>query len=147
MMTNHCHAFAEIKMHEYKSVILKWIDGDTVDVDIDLGFDCWLHRQRIRLNGVDTPESRTRDLEEKKYGLQAKEFVQSFAPVGSEVTLRTTKKGKYGRYLGDIKSGRKWICRELVKAHHAVEYHGQSKADIKQAHLENRRLLNGKGNT
>jgi len=134
-------------MHEYKSVILKWIDGDTVDVDIDLGFDCWLHSQRIRLNGVDTPESRTRDLEEKKYGLQAKEFVQSFAPVGSEVTLRTTKKGKYGRYSGDIKSGRKWICRELVKAHHAVEYHGQSKADIKQAHLENRRLLNGKGNT
>ncbi len=53
-------------MHEYKSVILKWIDGDTVDVDIDLGFDCWLHGQRIRLVGVDTPESRTRDLEEKK---------------------------------------------------------------------------------
>ena len=134
-------------MHEYKSVILKWIDGDTCDVAMDLGFDCWLHRQRIRLDGVDTPESRTRDLEEKKYGLQAKAFVQSFAPVGSEVTLRTTKKGKYGRYLGDIKSGRKWICRELVKAHHAVEYNGQSKADIKQAHLENRRLLNGKGNT
>ena len=87
-------------------------------------------------------EKRTRDLEEKKYGLQAKEFVQSFAPVGSEVTLKTTKKGKYGRYLGDIKSGRKWICRELVKAHHAVEYHGQSKAEIKQAHLKNRRLLN-----
>ena len=134
-------------MHEYKSVILKWIDGDTVDVDIDLGFDCLLHNQRIRLKGVDTQESRTRDLEEKKYGLQAKEFVQSFAPVGAEVILKTTKKGKYGRYLGDIKSGRKWICRELINAHHAVEYHGQSKADIEQAHLENRRILNGKGNT
>ena len=133
-------------MHEYKSIILKWIDGDTVDVDIDLGFDCWLHGQRIRLVGVDTPESRTRDLEEKKYGLLAKSFVQSFAPVGSEVVLKTTKKGKYGRYLGDIKSGRKWICSELIKAHHAVEYYGQSKSDIKQAHIMNRSLLNGKHN-
>ena len=135
------------RMHEYKSVILKWIDGDTVDVDIDLGFDCWLHGQRIRLVGVDTPESRTRDLEEKKYGLLAKSFVQSFAPVGSEVVLKTTKKGKYGRYLGDIKSGRKWICNELIKAHHAVEYYGQSKSEIKHAHMRNRSLLNGKSNT
>ena len=56
-------------MYEYRSVILRVVDGDTVDVDIDLGFDIMLKKQRIRLYGVDTPESRTRDLEEKKHGL------------------------------------------------------------------------------
>ena len=55
-------------MYEYRCKIVKIIDGDTVDVDIDLGFGVWLHKERIRLFGIDTPESRTRDLEEKKYG-------------------------------------------------------------------------------
>ena len=85
-------------MHEYHCVITKIIDGDTIDVDIDLGFDCWLHKQRIRLYGIDTPESRTRDLEEKKYGLAAKAFVQKFLKQGF-ATLKTKEKGKYGRYL------------------------------------------------
>ena len=59
-------------MYEYRCKIVKVIDGDTVDVDIDLGFGVWLHKERIRLYGIDTPESRTRDLEEKKYGLKQK---------------------------------------------------------------------------
>ena len=84
-------------MHEYHCVITRIIDGDTIDVDIDLGFDCWLHKQRIRLHGIDTPESRTRDLEEKKYGLAAKAFVEKFIPLGSTALLNTKEKGKYGR--------------------------------------------------
>ena len=59
-------------MHEYRCKIIKIVDGDTVDVDIDLGFDIWMKNERIRLLGIDTPESRTRDLEEKKFGLLAK---------------------------------------------------------------------------
>ena len=59
-------------MYEYKCKIRKVVDGDTVDVDIDLGFGVWLRKQRVRLVGIDTPESRTKDLEEKKYGLAAK---------------------------------------------------------------------------
>ena len=55
-------------MHEYKVEVLRVVDGDTVDVDIDLGFSTWLKKQRIRLYGIDTPETRTRDLDEKKYG-------------------------------------------------------------------------------
>ena len=62
-------------MHEYKVEVLRVVDGDTVDVDIDLGFSTWLKKQRIRLYGIDTPESRTRDLEEKKYGKMASNFL------------------------------------------------------------------------
>ena len=128
-------------MHEYHCVITKIIDGDTIDVDIDLGFDCWLHKQRIRLHGIDTPESRTRDLEEKKYGLAAKAFVEKFIPLGSTALLNTKEKGKYGRYLGDFKVKNQWLCTELLKHRHAVKYEGQSKKAIKQAHLDNRKLL------
>ena len=128
-------------MNEYPCVITKIIDGDTIDVDIDLGFDCWLHRQRIRLYGIDTPESRTRDLEEKKYGLAAKAFVEKFIPLGSTALLKTKEKGKYGRYLGDFKVKNQWLCTELLKHRHAVRYEGQSKKAIKQAHLDNRKLL------
>jgi micrococcal nuclease len=128
-------------VHEYHCVITRIIDGDTIDVDIDLGFDCWLHRQRIRLHGIDTPESRTRDLEEKKYGLAAKAFVEKFIPLGSTALLNTKEKGKYGRYLGDFKVKNQWLCTELLKHRHAVRYEGQSKKAIKQAHLDNRKLL------
>ena len=128
-------------MFEYKCVITKIIDGDTVDVDIDLGFDCWLRKQRIRLYGIDTPESRTRDKQEKRYGLAAKRFVLDFIPVGSSAILKTKEKGKYGRYLGDLKVGMKWLCKALLDNHHAVKYFGQSKKDIKKGHLANRKLV------
>ena len=76
-------------MYEYKCVIRKIIDGDTVDVDIDLGFGIWLKDQRIRLYGIDTPECRTRDAEEKIFGLAAKNFVISNLPVRSNQILKT----------------------------------------------------------
>ena len=63
-------------MYEYNVVIQRWVDGDTVDVDIDLGFGVWLNDQRVRLAGINAPESRTRDLEEKKLGLTI--FCRSF---------------------------------------------------------------------
>ena len=70
-------------MYEYRCKIVKIIDGDTVDVDIDLGFGVWLHKERVRLYGIDTPESRTSDKEEKVYGLIAKEWIKKFMPVDS----------------------------------------------------------------
>ena len=90
-------------MYEYKCKIRKVVDGDTVDVDIDLGFGVWLRKQRVRLVGIDTPESRTRDLEEKKYGLAAKEFLTKWVTSGG-LTIKTTKdqRGKFGRILGEL---------------------------------------------
>ena len=89
-------------MHEYKCKMIKVVDGDTVDVDIDLGFGVWMRKQRIRLYGIDTPESRTRDLEEKKYGLAAKDFLVKWTNAGGLV-LKTHKddRGKFGRILGE----------------------------------------------
>ena len=138
-------------MYEYKSRVTKVVDGDTVDVDIDLGFDIILSNQRIRLAGIDTPESRTRDLEEKKFGLLAKEMVESYCPIGSTVTLRTSKdeRGKFGRILGDFiiydSVSDSWgsLCKYLVDKHYAVAYEGQSKDEIKEAHFFNREKLRG----
>lgn len=89
-------------MYNYEATVRRWVDGDTVDVDIDLGFGIIFHNQRIRLYGIDAYESRTRDLEEKSKGLAAKEFVNEVAPVGSKVTLVTYKEGKYGRILAEV---------------------------------------------
>ncbi len=90
-------------MYEYKATIRRVVDGDTVDVTLDLGFDI-LYNNRIRLLGIDTSEIRTRDLEEKALGLAAKDRVKELCPVGSTVILKTTKddRGKFGRILGEI---------------------------------------------
>ena len=136
-------------MYEYKCKIDRVVDGDTVDVDIDLGFGIWLRKERVRLYGIDTPESRTRDLEEKKYGLAAKSYVQSFLPVGSMQTLRTQKddKGKFGRILGEfvvydaVTDSSRTLNQIMIDRHYGVEYHGQSKNDIAEEHLRNRELL------
>ena len=116
-------------MHEYKAKIRRWVDGDTVDVTLDLGFDI-LYNNRIRLLGIDTPESRTRDLEEKKLGLAAKERVRELCPVGSTVTVKTTKdgRGKFGRILGEIYVGDVNVNKLLIEEGHAVEYFGGKKS-------------------
>ncbi len=98
--------------------------------------------------GIDTPESRTRDLEEKKYGLMAKEIVKKWVPEGSMQTLITEKddKGKYGRILGKFKitfEEEDTILNEwMVKYHYGVEYFGQSKKEIEEEHIRNRELVN-----
>ena len=132
-------------MYEYNCKILRVIDGDTVDVDIDLGFGIWMHKERIRLHGIDTPESRTRDKIEKIFGFEAKRMVQTWLPVGSNQTLVTTKdkSGKFGRVLGkfiifDGRNDRVSTLNEwMVENHYAVAYHGQSKESVANEHLKN----------
>jgi micrococcal nuclease len=136
-------------MYEYRVKILKVVDGDTVDVDIDLGFGVWLRGERVRLYGIDTPESRTRDKEEKIYGLAAKQFLKD--KLRGDITLRTYKdgKGKFGRILGEfwIKDAEGHpvfesvtnINQLMVEEYHAAPYHGQSKEEIAEWHLENRK--------
>lgn len=140
-------------MYEYRVEIVKVVDGDTVDVDIDLGFGVWLKKERVRLFGIDTPESRTRDLVEKKHGLAAKDFLVKEMEEADDVILATNKdaEGKFGRILGTLigvhsneldGSMRVNINEKMVDFHHAVAYHGQSKDDIEEEHLKNRTLLN-----
>ena len=117
-------------MYEYSAKIRRWVDGDTVDVTLDLGFDI-LYNNRIRLYGINTPESRTRDLEEKKRGLAAKDRVKELCPVGSSIILKTTKdgRGKFGRILGEIfvPGAVQSINQLLVEEGHALEYFGGKK--------------------
>lgn len=136
-------------MYTYRCNVIKIIDGDTVDVDIDLGFGVWLKKQRIRMYGIDTPESRTRDLEEKKAGLFAKDVVLHYLPEGSKQVLRTHKDkvGKYGRVLGefviyDSLADRQTTINQFMIDHKiGVEYSGKSKDEIVKQHIENRKYL------
>ena len=135
-------------MYEYRCKILRVVDGDTVDVDIDLGFGVWLRKERVRMMGIDTPESRTRDKEEKKFGLAAKDFVKSKMPVGSMQVLKTEidksgddKKGKFGRILGDFLIDEDRLTDIMVSEGHAVAYFGGSKEEIQIKHMANRQKL------
>jgi len=128
-------------VYEYKATIVKVVDGDTVDVDIDLGFDVWLRNQRIRLFGIDCPESRTRNKKEKAHGLLAKEYVQKALVVGGTYALTTKEKGKFGRFLGEFKTGKGFITKLLIKERLAVPYTGQNKKEIAAAQEANRQEL------
>ena len=134
-------------MHEYKAKVTKIIDGDTIRCDIDLGFDIVMANQTIRLFGIDTPESRTRDKEEKFYGNISKQFLNDYCPKGSYITLRThlDKKGKFGRILGEIIVNKVNLNEQMIEENLAVAYHGQSKMDIEKEHLYNRTQLNRRG--
>ena len=121
--------------------VLKVVDGDTIDVILDMGFDI-LYKQRVRLFGIDTPESRTRDKVEKKYGLLAKKFLKDcLASAGTKVikTHKGEEKGKFGRILGEIYVNSININILMCTKGHAVKYHGQNKALVEQAHLKNRK--------
>ena len=135
-------------MYEYKCKIIKVVDGDTVDVDIDLGFGVWMRKERVRILGIDTPESRTSDKVEKVYGNLAKEYVKAYLPVDSVQTLQTEKDGtgKFGRILGKFlvhdttTDSQMHLGDIMIREHLAVEYHGQSKDDIEEQHIKNREL-------
>ena len=120
--------------------VTKVVDGDTIDVVIDLGFDI-MYKSRVRLFGIDTPESRTRDKVEKKYGLLSKKFLQENLKKGKLVikTHKDSETGKFGRILGEIFVNGININMLMCSKGHAVEYYGQSKDDIEEAHLKNRK--------
>ena len=134
----------------YKCKILRIVDGDTVDIDIDLGFGMWMHKERVRMMGIDTPESRTSDKTEKVFGLASKERLKEMLPIGSTQILKTEidksgedAKGKFGRILGDFLIEGKRVSEILIEEGHAVSYHGQSKDDVQAQHMANReRLIN-----
>ena len=112
-------------MYTYKAKLDRVVDGDTVDANIDLGFDITIHK-RIRLAGIDTPESRTRDLEEKARGLAAKDNLVELLGYG-EFVLESKEVGKYGRVLGTLLVEDVNINDTLVKEGYAVEYWGGKK--------------------
>ena len=121
--------------------VTKAVDGDTIDVMLDLGFDI-KYKSRVRLFGIDTPESRTRDKVEKKYGLLSKKFLQEQIKKSKKVTIKTYKgdeTGKFGRILGDVFIDGKSVNTLMCQKGHAVEYYGQSKDDVEAAHLSNRK--------
>ena len=133
-------------MYEYNCKIVRVIDGDSIILDIDLGFSHFIHNESIRLYGVDCPECRSRDKEEKAAGLLAKEFVEDALHVGGIYRLQTKEKGKFGRYLGTIYlTDDTSINAALVKERLAVPYFGQSKVRVQEAHLANRKLLKEMG--
>ena len=113
----------------YNCTLDRVVDGDTIDVHIDLGFGVWLHKQRVRLAGIDTPESRTRNLAEKALGLAAKARLQELC--GEQLMVKSLGKGKYGRILGVpyTKDGLD-MCQQLIKEGHAVEYWGGKKVKV-----------------
>ena len=130
-------------MYEYGCQVDRIVDGDTVDVILDLGFSI-LHKCRVRLYGIDTPESRTRDLDEKARGKLASKFLADAINNGKKVVLRSKlkdSKGKYGRVLGEIVVDDININVSMIENYLAVAYHGQSKNDIEAEHLVNRNKL------
>ena len=130
---------------KYPVTINRVIDGDSLNVDIDLGFNLLLSNRSLRLIGVDTPELRTRDLEEKKYGLLAKEHVTYWCN-NKELFLiikhDTEDMDKFGRILGDLYDNENnSLVQSIIDNHHGVEYFGQNKDLIRDAHVLNRKKL------
>ena len=123
--------------------VTKVVDGDTIDVIMDMGFDI-MYKSRVRLFGIDTPESRTRNLDEKKRGLLAKKYLQEALKAGSKLSIKTYKDnetGKFGRILGDVFIDGKSINAQMVKDFMAVPYTGQSKQAIMQLHESHKKML------
>ena len=130
-------------MYEYACKVDRVVDGDTCDVTLDLGFKI-LHKCRVRLYGIDTPESRTRNKDEKARGLLAKAYLVDAIDSGDKVVIQTKlkdSKGKFGRVLGDVVVDGVNINQSMIKDHHAVAYFGQSKQDVEKEHKENRSKL------
>ena len=114
-------------MYEYAiKEVVKVVDGDTVDIIIDLGFSL-SKKERVRLAGIDAPESRTTDLEEKKMGLESKEFLARRLNDCVNLKVTTEKDGKYGRMLGWIYCGETNINEEMIYRGYAWEYDGGTK--------------------
>jgi len=143
-------------MYEYKARVVRVIDGDTVDVDVDLGFGIWMNNERVRIMGIDTPESRTRDKIEKVFGLAAKKRLKNLLGTYCRLKTQVAKngedmKGKFGRILGDFevydheKDAYRSVSKILVEEGYAVEYDGGNRDAIDLLHLANRKRLIDEG--
>ena len=137
--------------NEYDVVLLKCVDGDTVDVDIDLGFGVWLKDERVRIMGIDTPESRTSDKVEKLFGKAAKNRLKELLADGGKLITTEDKsgedmKGKFGRILGDFyveryEGQKERVTDIMVEEGHCVPYFGGSKEEVQAQHMINRERL------
>ena len=125
----------KMEKYIYRAKLDRVVDGDTVDALIDVGFDIWF-KKRIRFKGVDTWESRTRNLEEKALGLKAKartkELLEKVSSKSGYFRLKSYGLGKYGRVLGEIfimdNEGKQWNVKEtLIAEGHAYVYDGGTK--------------------
>ena len=138
-------------MYEYKCKVKRVVDGDTMDVILDLGFDIH-HAVRVRMAGIDTPESRTRDKDEKARGKLSKAFLKESIK-GKKIVLKTKikdAKGKFGRVIAEVwaefeKGSLRNINELMIKECYAVKYNAENKALVAEAHLVNRQILIDKG--
>jgi micrococcal nuclease len=133
--------------NEYDVTIIKVVDGDTVDVDIDLGFGICLKEERVRIMGIDTPESRTSDRVEKLFGKAASKRLHSLLEKDAKLITTEDKsgedmKGKFGRILGDFRAADgRMVTDIMIEEGHCVAYFGGSKEEIAMKHLANREKL------
>ena len=130
-------------MYEYACEVERVIDGDSLVCRISLGFDIHFSSS-VRLFGVDCPESRTRNLDEKARGLLAKDFLKDSIENGKKIVIKTELKdsrGKFGRVLGTIWVDGLNVNQALIDNYLAVAYFGQSKKDVEKEHLANRQKL------
>lgn len=137
--------------NEYDITVVKVIDGDTVDVDIDLGFGITLRDERVRIMGIDTPESRTSDKVEDLFGEAAKARLKELLHDGAKLITTEDKhgedmKGKFGRILGDFyverwEGKKEKVTDILIEEGHCVAYFGGSKEEIQAKHMVNRQKL------
>lgn len=140
-----------MQQNEYDVKVIKVVDGDTVDVDINLGFGVWLHDERVRIMGIDTPESRTSDKVEDLFGEAAKARLKELMEDGGKLITTEDKKGedmkgKFGRILGDFyveryEGEKEKVTDIMIEEGHAVAYFGGSKEEIQMKHMANREKL------
>jgi micrococcal nuclease len=137
---------------EYHAKVVEVVDGDTIVIDIDLGFDIKLTNQKVRLLGIDTPESRTSDKIEKIFGLASKVYVKKFVKDCEDTVIIRTHlsddvdgngREKFGRLLGEIVNPktRKVLNEELISNNYAVKYLGENKLNVADEHKKNRKIL------
>ena len=132
-------------MYSYRVENIRVIDGDTVEVDIDLGFDVWLKKQKVRIHNIDAPEIRSKDKEEKVFAQAAKKRMEELLSIEEEIILRSFQdvRGKFGRIIGDfIIYDLAGTCADaLCTEGYAVRCDDKTKEQIKQEHLKNRKIL------
>jgi micrococcal nuclease len=132
-------------MYQYKVSVVKVVDGDTLDVDIDLGFGMSYKKQRVRMMGIDTPESRTRDKVEKLFGKASKKHLKKLLESAESISLISHDKGKFGRILGEIyihnDDAELNVNQKMIDDCHAVPYTGENKDLVEQQHMDNRKVV------